>query len=278
MAWASLVSQILIVFTGGLVRLTGSGLGCPTWPECQPGSLVTVQELGVHGVIEFANRMLTFVLLIISLLTFLVVLKYPKTERKGLFWTSFALGLGIVAQAVLGGITVLTGLNSWVVGAHFLVSMTLISIATILVWYSYGAKVETISSRAKLLVWVSYVFGIVTVFIGVVVTGSGPHSGDEKAVRNGFDVVLLSHLHSYPAYLSLLLFALLLWTLFKSGISVASNYWLIVVLLLQAAIGVMQSRLGLPIEFVAVHMLLASVMCSLLTWQQLTRGLWLSRE
>jgi len=122
------------------------------------------------------------------------------------------------------------------------------------------------------------VFGIVTVFIGVVVTGSGPHSGDEKAVRNGFDVVLLSHLHSYPAYLSLLLFALLLWTLFKSGISVASNYWLIVVLLLQAAIGVMQARLGLPIEFVAVHMLLASVMCSLLTWQQLTRGLWLSRE
>ena len=130
-AWLSLISQILIVVTGGAVRLTGSGLGCPTWPECEPGSLVNVPEQGIHGVIEFGNRLLTILLLFISLATFITVMRLKKGHRKGLFWTSLGLGLGIIAQAVLGGITVLTGLNSWIVGAHFLVSMVLISITTL---------------------------------------------------------------------------------------------------------------------------------------------------
>ncbi|MFM8926864.1 MAG: COX15/CtaA family protein, partial [Rhodoluna sp.] len=129
-AWLSVISQILIVVTGGAVRLTGSGLGCPTWPECQPGSLVSVPELGIHGFIEFANRLLTFVLLLIALLTFIAVLLQPRGQRKGLFWTSLWLGLGIIVQAVIGGISVLTGLNSWIVGLHFLVSTALIAIAT----------------------------------------------------------------------------------------------------------------------------------------------------
>ncbi|NDE88755.1 MAG: heme A synthase, partial [Micrococcales bacterium] len=100
-AWASLVSQILIVVTGGAVRLTGSGLGCPTWPECEPGSIVNVPELGYHGLIEFANRVLTIVLLVVSIATFVAVLRIEKARRKGLFWTSLVLGLGIVAQAVI---------------------------------------------------------------------------------------------------------------------------------------------------------------------------------
>ena len=109
--WASLVSQILIVVTGGIVRLTGSGLGCPTWPKCTEDSLITVPEMGLHGVIEFANRLLTFVLALIALLTFLTVLALGKKLRKGLVIPAFILGLGIPAQAVLGGFTVLTQLN-----------------------------------------------------------------------------------------------------------------------------------------------------------------------
>ncbi|MFM7014388.1 MAG: COX15/CtaA family protein, partial [Actinomycetota bacterium] len=118
--WLSLASQIVIVVTGGLVRLTGSGLGCPTWPRCTEESFVTVPEMGIHGIIEFGNRLLTFVLIIIALLTFIVVRRTTRSERFGLTWPALALGLGIIAQALLGGVTVLTGLNPWIVGAHFL--------------------------------------------------------------------------------------------------------------------------------------------------------------
>ena len=141
-ALLSLISQILIVVTGGAVRLTGSGLGCPTWPECQPGSLVSVPELGIHGFIEFANRLLTFVLLIIALFTFIAVLLESKEKRKGLFWTSFSLGLGIIVQAVIGGIAVLIG------------------IASILVWYSRGAKVFPITKATKYTTVALFPFGV----------------------------------------------------------------------------------------------------------------------
>ncbi len=109
-AWASLVSQILIIGTGGAVRLTGSGLGCPTWPRCTEDSFVTTAEMGFHGVIEFGNRLLTFLLIIIAIVMFLFVVRMRK-ERPELFRLSVALGLGIPGQAVIGGVTVLTDLN-----------------------------------------------------------------------------------------------------------------------------------------------------------------------
>ena len=204
-AWLSLISQILIVVTGGAVRLTGSGLGCPTWPECEPGSLVNVPEQGIHGVIEFGNRLLTFLLLFISLATFITVMRLKKGHRKGLFWTSLGLGFGIIAQAVLGGITVLTGLNSWIVGAHFLVSMVLISIATFLVWYAKGRRRLEPSKSLSLISLIIVPTAIAVITIGVVLTGSGPHAGDADTPRNGLDSELWSHYHSYPAYLLLFL-------------------------------------------------------------------------
>lgn len=263
--------------TGGAVRLTGSGLGCPTWPECQPGSLVTVPELGVHGFIEFANRLLTFVLLMISLLTFVTIIRL-KTSKQGLFWTSLALGFGIVAQAILGGITVLTGLNSWVVGAHFLVSAVLISIATILVWHAYGANTELAHGSVKLVTNVLFPVGIVTIVLGIIVTGAGPHAGDAKTPRNGLDIELMSHLHSYPAYLTLALVLLQIVLLVKAEESVKSSLYLLAVVIGQAIVGIIQSRLGLPIELVALHMLGASVLASLFTWQQVKRGLWFGKN
>lgn len=272
-AWLSVISQILIVVTGGAVRLTGSGLGCPTWPECQPGSLVAVPELGVHGFIEFANRLLTFVLLIIALFTFISVLVQPKGQRKGLFWTSLCLGLGIIAQAVIGGISVLTGLNSWIVGLHFLVSAVLIAIATALLWYARGKARFESQGLSRLVTVTLMPFGLLTIIIGILVTGAGPHAGDADTPRNGLDIDLFAHLHSYPAYVTLGLALLLVFLILRKKQPLASALLLLITLIAQAAIGIIQTRTGLPIELVGLHMLGAAMLAALLTWQFLVRGL-----
>ena len=132
-AWASLVSQIVIIGTGGAVRLTGSGLGCPTWPRCTEDSFISTPEMGIHGIIEFGNRLLTFVLAIIAIVMFLLLLRLRR-ERPELFRLSVALGLGIPGQAVIGGITVLTNLNPWVVGLHYVLSLVLVGLAAVLLY------------------------------------------------------------------------------------------------------------------------------------------------
>lgn len=266
-AWLSLASQILIVVTGGLVRLTGSGLGCPTWPKCTDDSLITVPEMGLHGVIEFGNRLLTFVLIIIALLTFITVMRLGRGNRKGLVWPSLALGLGIVAQALLGGITVLTGLNPWVVGAHFVVSGILIAIAAILVWRVYKPSESSKSNRTGLS-WLVLVVGWISVLVGIVVTGAGPHAGDAKTPRNGLDLEIWQHLHSYPGYLMLALIVVQLWLSRKELAKLSSKITagLFVASVIQAIIGVAQARLGVPPFLVAAHMLGASVIIALLTF------------
>lgn len=275
-AWASLVSQILIVVTGGLVRLTGSGLGCPTWPRCTEDSFVTVPEMGWHGIIEFGNRLLTFVLIIIALFTFIVVRRTVKSLRYGLTWPALLLGLGIIAQALLGGLTVLTGLNSWVVGAHFLVSGILISIAAVLVWRVYSPVHSPISYTAVRLAWPIFIVGWVTVIVGVVVTGAGPHAGDANTPRNGLDLEVWQHYHSYPAYL---MTALVAWALIAAWISLGKSALsnpavrslgiLLLVSLSQAVLGVVQSNLAVPALLAGVHIFGAAVITSLLTFQLL---------
>jgi heme a synthase len=275
-AWASLVSQILIVVTGGLVRLTGSGLGCPTWPRCTEDSFVTVPEMGWHGVIEFGNRLLTFVLIIIALLTFVVVRRTATELRYGLTWPALLLGLGIIAQALLGGLTVLTGLNSWVVGAHFLLSGVLISFAAVLVWRVYSPSHSPLSYQAVLLAWPIFMVGWITVIIGVVVTGAGPHAGDANTPRNGFDLEIWQHYHSYPAYL---MTGLIGWALIATWVSLGKNAAtnpafkslgiLFLVAISQAVLGVIQSNLGVPALMAGAHMLGAAVIISLLTFQLL---------
>ena len=275
-AWASLVSQILIVVTGGLVRLTGSGLGCPTWPKCTEESFVSVPEMGIHGFIEFGNRLLTFVLVIIAALTFIVIRRTAKSLRFGLTWPAVVLIVGIIAQALLGGVTVLTGLNSWVVGAHFLVSGVLISIASVLVWRVYSPKHDPISYSAVLLAWPIFLIGWVTVVVGVVVTGAGPHAGDADTPRNGFDLETWQHYHSWPAYLmtGLVLLALVLvWRSVQdrklANPAVRSLAILLLVAIVQAVLGVVQANMGVPALLAGIHMLGASVIVSLLTFQLL---------
>lgn len=274
-AWASLASQILIVVTGGLVRLTGSGLGCPTWPRCTEDSFVTVPEMGWHGVIEFGNRLLTFVLIIIALLTFIVVRRTKKPFRRGLTWPALLLGLGIIAQALLGGITVLTGLNPWIVGAHFLLSGVLISIASVLVWRVYSPEPQKFSHPVTLLAWPIFVVGWITVVIGVLVTGAGPHAGDATTERNGLDLEIWQHYHSYPAYLMTALIAIALGMLWAAGAREWQNPAFKVFLLLllvsisQAVLGVIQARLGVPALMAGAHMFGAALIISLLTFQLL---------
>ena len=275
-AWASLASQILIVVTGGLVRLTGSGLGCPTWPKCTDDSFVSVPEMGIHGLIEFGNRLLTFVLVIIAALTFVVIRRTAKKLRYGLTWPAVLLILGIIAQALLGGVTVLTGLNSWVVGAHFLVSGVLISIASILVWRVYSPRHEPISYQAVLMAWPIFFVGWVTVVVGVVVTGAGPHAGDANTPRNGLDLETWQHYHSWPAYF---MTAMVLVALVLVWRSVQSSQWknpafkslgiLLIVSTLQGALGIVQANMGVPALLAGVHMLGASLIISLLTFQLL---------
>ena len=274
--WLSLASQILIVVTGGAVRLTASGLGCPTWPKCTEDSITNVPEQGIHGFIEFANRLLTFVLILIALLTFIAILRSGKAKRKGMVWPSFSLGLGIIAQAIIGGISVLTNLNPWVVGLHFIVSSVLISIASILVWRFYKPEHQPVPYSVYLLTpWIA-LSGIVALVVGVVVTGAGPHAGDANSPRNGLDLEIWQHLHSYPGYLSIALTFVTLLLLVRVNklnavsLSTKITFWLFIALAVQAIIGIAQSRMGVPPILVGLHMLGASLIASLLTFQWLS--------
>jgi cytochrome c oxidase assembly protein subunit 15 len=258
LAIASLVVQILIVATGGAVRLTGSGLGCPTWPQCTDGSFVTTPEMGIHGVIEFGNRLLTFVLVIVAILMFLAVVRLRK-DRRELFVLALVIGLYVPIQAVIGGITVLTNLNPYVVGLHYFASVVLVALAAVLVFRVYdgprgGARVEPAGYR--MLVHLTSLLAAVTIIVGILTTGSGPHAGDGGAARNGLDPALLQHVHSWPAY-ALFAATILLVLLAPTARLRRFSLLLLAIELVQIGVGLAQSRLGLPEILVGIHMVLA---------------------
>jgi cytochrome c oxidase assembly protein subunit 15 len=270
-ALVNLVANALLVVTGGAVRLTGSGLGCPTWPECTDGSLVPTKELAGHGVIEFGNRTLTFLLTVAAVATLVVVWRSARRDLRTLAVLSF---LGIPVQALLGGVTVLTGLNPWIVAGHFLLSSALIAIATILWLRSREPGVGQLVVRRPiplLVTGIAVVTGAVLV-IGTVVTGSGPHSGDPKAGRTGFDPELVSQLHADVVFLLVGLTVALLVALHAtdspSRVRRAARD-LLIVELAQGVIGYVQYFTGLPIAVVLLHMLgaaLITVATARLVW------------
>jgi heme a synthase len=268
-AWASLVSQTLIVGTGGAVRLTGSGLGCPTWPRCTAESFVATPEMGIHGIVEFGNRLLTFVLVIIAVLAFAFVVRMRR-QRPELFRLAVALGLGIPVQAVIGGITVLTDLNPWIVGLHFVVSAVLVALATVFVVRVYrgpAGAVIALPGYVRPLALATAAAVWVAVLIGIVVTGSGPHAGDGGAARNGLDSELLQHVHAWPAYVSFLGAVLLAIIAQRTGTRLLkrATLALVAVELVQIGVGLAQARLGLPVLLVGAHMVLACVLVSVMT-------------
>lgn len=274
LALLSLIGQTVLVVTGGAVRLTASGLGCPTWPRCTDASFVNTPDMGIHGFIEFGNRLLTFALAAVAALM-LVYLWNLRKERRDLFLLALGLLASIPAQAIIGGITVLSNLNPWVVGLHFLVSMALVVFATLLVNRAHGRTgrfmnrtLEALPAIARPLMMAVAAFSAISVMLGVVVTGAGPHAGDADAPRNGLDWDLFSHIHAVPAYLITAgtLFAVYLVIRHKiSGPFRTASYLLLGVVLLQGVIGFTQYYNGVPALLVGAHMFGAAVLMSAAT-------------
>jgi len=255
-AVASLVANIGIVLTGALVRLTASGLGCPTWPRCTNESYVSHPALGIHGAIEFGNRLLAFVLVAIALLTWVAALLHREDgrPRRDLRWLTFGMALGIPAQGVIGGITVLTQLNPFVVALHLLASMVLIALAVWLVRLTRHAEPRPASAAGVLAARASFVLMGVAVWLGTVVTGSGPHAGDHGAARTGFDGAFVTHVHAVAVYAAVAATVAALWLL-RSRAALL----LLAVEVAQAALGITQYHLGLPVVLVVLHLLGASL-------------------
>ena len=258
--------QAGIVVTGGAVRLTGSGLGCPTWPECTPGSYTPVphQAQGrLHSWIEFGNRLLTFVLILSILAAVIGVLRWRKQypEQKKLLWLALAQLLGVVAQIVLGGITVLTHLNPLTVGAHFLLSIILLAASLSLRQRMLQTPRISLSSTSTLLVRILLVLTAFVITLGTVVTGSGPHAGDIQAKRYHLDPRTISWLHADSVIaLVALTFALMLVIKVSEDVSHRSLIMRKVSLffficLAQGLIGYIQYFTGLPEALVAAHLL-----------------------
>lgn len=264
LAVASLVSQVGIVVTGGAVRLTGSGLGCPTFPRCTEDSFVNTPEYGVHGFIEFGNRLLTFVLAAIALATLVAVWRM-RPRRRDLVVPAVLLFLGIPVQALIGGVTVLTQLNPWVVMLHFVASAALIGIATVLVRRTRepAGPVRPVGGGEagvwlRRLAWVIVAVSYVVVYLGTIVTGSGPHAGDEGAQRTGLDAESVSQLH-VDAVMLLLGLSVAAWFAAKAagspGQVARAAAVLVAVELAQGVVGFVQYFTGLPVVLVALHML-----------------------
>ena len=291
---AVVAAQSVIVVTGGLVRLTGSGLGCPTWPECAPGSYVpTVEQAeGVHSYIEFGNRLLTFVLTAVVIAAVVAAWRH-RPRRSDLLALAGLQLVGVAAQAALGGITVLTGLNPATVAAHFLLSMILIAGAVVLLEVSgrgrdrrrsvralggddrpgssgvaevapvLGAEStsDTVSPVRTEIRWLGVVLLVVAALVlvmGTIVTGSGPHSGDaEQPARLGVDPQTVSWLHADLVFLLLGLSVAMVLALRLTDAPMSLRRRaaaVLAVLLAQGAVGYLQYFTGVPAALVALHM------------------------
>ena len=261
-AWVSFVLNVVIIATGGTVRLTGSGLGCTDWPVCTPGSLVPTEELGIHGVIEFANRTISGPLLIAALLVLWLSWRIRR-QRRDLFSISIVVLVLVVLQALVGAFVVWLHLNANLVGFHYVGSLVIVCVTAACLVRAYetpSARERAVPKPFAVLAHVTTLFMAITIFVGVLTTGAGPHSGDANIQRDGFDASLLAHVHSWPGYISLaLVVALVVWAIAGRLRPARWAIALLVVLLVQILVGVYQARNGLPPFAVGVHMVLAAL-------------------
>ncbi len=251
---ASVVANVVIVVTGGAVRLSDSGLGCPTWPRCQGDSLIPTGRSSYHKIIEFSNRQLTGVLIAVAVITALLAWR----QRRELRLAILALAI-IPLQAVVGGISVLTDLNPWVVALHLLTSMTNIAITVLLLWRLQAiARPPTVPLAAQVLARLALAATALVLAAGTVVTGAGPHSGAQhKSQRIAVKASSVTQLH---ADLVMVLIGLtvgliaLLYAVHASRRVVHAALWLLAAELAQGVIGYAQYFAGLPPVLVGVHM------------------------
>lgn len=266
LGWASLVANIALVVTGGAVRLTDSGLGCPTWPRCTSTSFVPHQALGIHGAIEFGNRMIGFVLAVIAISTFVAAW---QTGRRELRVLALVLGLGVPAQAVIGGIVVRTQLNPWLVSLHLLTSLAMTGVAVLFLRRIDVPSPVLARGPAVGLGWATFAVGWLVMYAGTVVTGAGPHAGDIHSRRNGLPPLQMAQLHADLVFLFVGLTLGLLVVAAVTGVSTAAKQAiavLLVVELLQATVGLVQYFTQLPIILVGFHVLGAALISAAVTW------------
>lgn len=284
-ARTALVFLTLIVLTGAAVRVTGSGLGCPEWPKCTQNSLYT--ELHLHGVIEFGNRLLTSVVGLAAIAAFVGALR-RRPVRKDLVWISLALPLGVVAQAVLGGFTVLHDLAPGFVMSHYLLSMVILVACVALDWRAHHEPGELAGAGAadRLLVrgvWALAALGAITIFAGTAATAAGPHAGGagtgdvvKRLTFKGADT--LQFVIAQHARLATLLgiVAVALWVLARRrGVTSQARApltWLCVLLAIQGVVGGVQYALELPAELVWLHVTLAAVTWLAILWTVAAAG------
>ena len=259
-ALTALAMSVLIVITGGAVRLTGSGLGCDTWPKCSDDSLVATSEMGIHGAIEFGNRLMSYVVCA-AVGWFIITARSAKPRRRSLTrlgWLQFWI---VASNGIIGGITVLTGLNPYIVASHFLAAMALVT-ATTVAWLRaregdaaprplVGVPVRRAALALALLAGALLV-------VGTAVTGSGQHSGDDGDIsRMPFDWEAITRVHSALAWL-VVLGTLALWVLLRivdapSGPRARARE-LLAVLVAQGVIGYVQYALDEPAWLVGFHL------------------------
>ena len=267
-----LVFQTGIVLTGAAVRITGSGLGCPTWPECTYGSYIPVAgqaEGAFHAWIEFGNRLLTFLLLFAAVA---VVIYAIKKARRDLLWRALLQVLGIFGQGIIGGITVLTDLNPLAVASHFILSIFLIAGAVSIVARGRSplVSIRPTETKVKILAHAQVLLTFIVIVIGTLVTGSGPHAGDLDAPRLKLDERAITWLHA-DAVIALLGVSLALLVLSEISSETKRRVKIFfAVTLAQGLVGYAQYVLGLPELLVIVHVL-GSTLVWIASWR-----IWLS--
>ncbi|WMX47653.1 COX15/CtaA family protein [Streptomyces roseicoloratus] len=265
-ALSAVVMSVLIIVTGGAVRLTGSGLGCDTWPKCTEDSLIVTPEQGYRGYIEFGNRMLTYVLSA-AVGWAIIAARSVKPRRRGLSrlaWTQFWI---VMSNAVIGGITVWMGLNPWTVAGHFLAANSLLTVAVV-TWHRAGegdtAPKPRVPRPVRRLSWAIVLTSGLLIVLGTTVTGSGKHAGDSSDVpRMPWDWTNAAHAHAIAAWVVCAL-ALAMWLVLRvvdaPDDTRARARDLLIVLVLQGGIGYVQYFTGVPEFLVAAHMLGSSLM------------------
>lgn len=267
-----LILQAGLIVTGGAVRITGSGLGCPTWPECTANSYVPVAgqaEGTLHSWIEFGNRLLTFVLFVAAIAAIIYAL---RKARKDLLWRAALQLLGILGQGILGGITVLTKLNPLSVASHFILSVFLIAGAASMVERGRTplVSIRPTELKVRILSTLQVLLTFIVIVIGTLVTGSGPHAGDWQAPRLQLDHRAISWLHA-DAVIALLGVTLALFVLSEISPETKKRIkFFFVATLVQGLIGYIQYIQGLPELLVAAH-LVGSTLVWITTWR-----IWLS--
>lgn len=255
-----LALQALLVLTGGAVRVTGSGLGCPTWPECTTDSYFPVEgqaEGALHAWIEFGNRLLTFALFFTALAMLIIVLRAKRRDLRLLALSQIA---GIFGQAILGGITVLTKLNPIAVASHFILSIVLIAAAYSLLIRARLSRLDNPIKSRYLTLHTALSFAVIAA--GTLVTGAGPHAGDSETPRLDIPVPTVAGVHAFLVIALIILTIVGIYHRFQNFTDSTQRYLSIflAIALAQGVIGYAQYLLGVPEALVALHLLGSAVL------------------